>query len=235
MRRFFQIRSIPALGTLLVLAFCLGAGASVFKVLGPKWSGWVPVGQLPWDKAYETEMRVNGKRVELQVFTAGYDQPVEAQLKQVLESIGSQVRSSSSGGAGVATLNSYEVSYLVSAPPSEPVKFIFLSYRDPRETAASGFPVAFYPNGEVISTVSDSRTKAEYLSIETTDTSTEVHEFYQHLLMSEGWEQIRPCEISAGESKGLAIYGKKGKICFIDVVPNKNFYSTVSILVEKAH
>jgi hypothetical protein len=53
--------------------------------------------------------------------------------------------------------------------------------------------------------------------------------------MAEGWEQIRPCEISAGESKGLAIYRKKEKICFIDVVPNKNFCSTVSILVEKAH
>ena len=114
------------------------------------------------------------------------------------------------------------------------MKFIFLSYRDPRGTAAPGFPVALYPNGAVISTVSDSRTKAEYVSIETTDTSTEVHEFYRHLLMSEGWEQIRPCEISSGESKGLAIYGKKGKICYIDVVPNKNFCSTVSILVQRA-
>jgi hypothetical protein len=203
-------------------------------VLGPKWSGWVPVGRLPWDKAYETEMRVNGKRTELHVYTARYDQPVEAQLKQVLESIGSEVRSAAAGGAGVAALNGYEVSYLVSAPPSEPVKFIFLSYRDPRGTAVPDFPVALYPNGEVVSTVADSRTQAEYASIETRDTSTEVHEFYRHLLMSEGWQQIRPCTVSGGESKGLAIYGKREKLCFIDVVPNKNFYSTVSVLVQRA-
>jgi hypothetical protein len=135
----------------------------------------------------------------------------------------------------MATLNGYEVTYLVSAPPDEPVKYIFLSYSDPQGAAMSDFPVALYPNGEVLSTVTDIHTKAEYASVSTTDSSTQIHEFYRHLLMSEGWEQIKPCTISAGESKGLAIYGKKGKICFIDVVPDKNLCSTVSVLVEQGN
>lgn len=235
MRVLFQVRSARKVAGLLVLALCLGAGASVFKTLGRKWSGWVPVGQLQWNKAYQTEMRVNGKLVELQVYTARYNQPVETQLKGALESIGAQVKSTSSGGAGVATLNGYEVTYMVSAPPSEPVKFIFLSYSDPQAAARRDFPVALYPNGDILSTVSDIQTQAEYASVSTTDSSTEIHEFYRHLLMSEGWEQVKPCEVSAGESKGLAIYGKKGKICFIDVVPNKNLCSTVSVLVEKGN
>ena len=235
MRGVFRIRSARALAALIALAFCLGAGASVFKTFGRNWRGWVPVGQLPWDKAYETEMRVNGKRVELQVYTVRYDQPAAAQLQQALESIGARIQTSSSGAAGAATLNGYTVKYMVSAPPSEPVKYIFLSYSDPQGASLPDFPVALYPNGDVLSVVSDMRTKAEYASVKTTDSSTQIHEFYRHLLLSEGWEQIRPCEVSAGESKGLAIYGKKRKICFIDVVPNKNLCSTVSVLVEQSN
>ncbi len=232
MRMFSRFRRTGLLAALLVLTLCLAAGASVFKALGQNWSGWVPVGQLPWEKAYQTEMTVNGKLVELQVFTARYNQPVEAQLKGVLASIGARVRSTNAGSAGVATLNGYEVKFMVSAPPSDPRKYIFLSYSDPRSAAPNDFPVALYPNGVELSSVSDVHSKTAYAAVRTTDTSTEIHEYYRGLLTSEGWGQVRPCEVDAGESKGLAVYAKKGKICFIDVVPGDNISNTVTVLVE---
>ena len=128
-------RMCAVAGVLLLFSMGLGAGASVFKVLGPNWSGWVPTGGLPWERAYRTAMTVNGKPVELQVFTARYNQPVEAQLKAALESIGARVNAASSGASGVATLNEYEVRYVVSSPPSDPRTYIFLSYSRPGTTA----------------------------------------------------------------------------------------------------
>lgn len=228
-----NIRLKRTVVSLLVLLFCLGAGASVFRTLGRSWSGWVPVDGFQWEKAYETEMLVNGRRMEMQVFTARYNQPVELQLKQALESVGAEIRTSSSGRAGVATLNGYTVSYMVSAPPSEPVKYIFLSYGDPKSATQRDFPVELYPNGEVLSTVSDVHTRSECATIRTTNSSTEVHEFYRHLLASEGWVLVKPYAVDAGESKGTAVYSKKGQICYIDVVPGKNISSTIVILVEK--
>jgi hypothetical protein len=219
----------------LGVALCLSAGASVFKALGRNWSGWVPVGGLPWEKAYQTQMRVNGKRVEMHVYTARHTEPAADQLIGALEAIGATVQTTSSGNGGVATLNGYEVGYTISSPPSEPRHYIFLSYADPNGSEKKGFPVPLYPNGTVMSTVSDINTQVDYASVKTTDTSSQVHGFYQQRLTSEGWVQIKPCIISAGESKGLAIYGKNGKICFIDVVPNKNLCSTVSVLVEKGN
>lgn len=233
---FFRTAQVRVVATLLlVCSLCLVAGASVFKVVGRNWNNWVPTGSLPWEKAYQTAMVVNGKRVDLHVYATRYNQPASLQLKGVLESIGAQVKSNSSEDSGVATLNDYEVKYLVSSPPSSPSKYIFLSYSDPRTATSPDFPLPLYPNGQVLSTVSDLHTKTEYASLRTTATSTEVHEYYRQALTSDGWAQMKPCHVDAGESKGMAIYQRRGQICFIDIVPGKNISSTVTILVEKGN
>ncbi len=218
----------------LVLFFvCLGAGASVFRMVGRHWSGWVPTGRLPWDKAYETGMVVNGRRVDLHVFTTRYTEPVAEQLKGLLVSIGAEIEPQSTGLNGVATLDGCEVKYVVSSPPSEPRHLIFLSYSDPNGAVRQEFPLRLYPNGEVLSTVSDLNTGAEHLTFRTMDVATQVHEFYRELLESDGWTAEKPPRLSGGQYSGLGIYSKKGQICFIDVVREKNNSSTVVVLLEK--
>lgn len=231
---FFRTDRMRA-ATVLLLSFslCLGAGATVFKVVGRNWNGWVPTGGLPWEKAYQTQMVVNGKRVELHVYTARYNEPAADQLKAVFASIGATVTPKSTGWGGAATLNGYEVKYVISSSPSEPRQYIFLSYSDPQGAARQAFPLPLYPNGKVLTTVSDLHAHSDYATIQTTDTSTGVHEFYRALLKSEGWSEVKPAVLEAGEYKGMAIYSKKGQTCFINVIPGENISSTVSILVEK--
>lgn len=231
-RGAFHVRSPRTAAALLVFILCLGAGASVFRILGRTWSGWVPTGSLPWEKAYEAEMVVNGKRTELHVFTARYNQPVEEQLKQTLESVGADFNTSAVGSAGIATLNDYSVSYMISAPPSEPVKFIFLSYTDPAGSVPQHFPVELYSNGEVLSIVSNVGSRSECATVRTSDTPVEVHEFYRQLLLSQGWAQVKPSHAAYDERTDMAVYRKKEKICFIDVVPGENISSTITVLVE---
>ena len=121
---------------------------------------------------------------------------------------------------------------MVSAPSSEPVKFIFLSYTDPKGRVPQNFPVELYSNGKVLSIVSNSGTRAECATVRTTDTPVEVHEFYRQLLLSQGWAQVKPSHAAFEERTDMAVYRKKGKICFIDVVPGENISSTVTVLVE---
>ncbi len=220
---------------LLAMAVCLGVSASVFRSLGQHWSGWVPVGNLPWEQAYQTQMVVNGKRVELYVYTSRYTEPVGEQLKAVLEAIGATMKPGSTGLSGVATLNGYAVKYVVSSPPDEPRHLIFLSYSDPGGAVRQVFPLQLYPNGTVLSTVSDLATGADHVTLRTTDTATQVHEFYRDQLASEGWSAVKPPLLLGGEYKGLAIYGRKGRVCFIHVVPGINISNTVTVLVNNGN
>ncbi|WP_372806220.1 hypothetical protein [Pontiella sp.] len=228
-----SIHGLLAAGLLLLLP--LAAGADVFSILGERWNGWIPVGGLPWKKAYEAEMIVNDKHRVMHLYSARFDEPVLAQLNHVLQGLGAKFTYSATadGLTGVARKDGFEVRVLVSSPGSEPRHLIFLTYVDPNGRRKIKDPVAPYPNGEKLSSVVNLKTETTYFSYKTPDTPMEIHQFYERTLLADGWERMTPPAFDRASVEAMAVFQKKKQVCHIQVRQRDGFSSTIAVLVKK--
>jgi hypothetical protein len=223
------------LATCLLLLLPLAASADVFSILGERWNGWIPIGGLPWKKAYEAEMIVNDKHRVMHLYSARYDEPVFAQLNNVLQGLGAKFTYSHTGDGltGVARKDGFEVRVLVSSPGSEPRHLIFLTYLDPNGRRKIKDPVSPYPNGVKISSVANLKTGTTYFSYKTSDTPMEIHEFYERALLADGWERMTPPVFGRVSGEAMAVFQKKKQVCHIQVRQRDGFSSTIAVLVKK--
>jgi hypothetical protein len=212
----------------------LPAPASVFRMEGKAWSGWMPTGGLPWEKAYETDMVVDGKTVSLHLYSARYTEPVLEQLKSALAAVGAEMTFSTTqtGITGIARKGDYELRVLVASPAGEPRHLVFLTYANPNESRPMKDPVVRYPNSRKLTATQNLSTGTDYLSLSTTDTAYQVHDFYEQQLLSDGWNRMTPPAVIREGATGMVVYQRKKKVCYIQVRQGKGISSTITILVK---
>jgi hypothetical protein len=213
----------------------LVAHASVFSLSGDSWNGWVPTDGLPWEKAYETEMVVDGQRLMLHLYSARYTEPVIEQLKRRFAAAGATMKytATADGMTGFGRKGALEVRVLVSSSETEPRHLIFLTYRNPNARRPIKDPVALYPHAKKVSSVANLGTGTVYLSLRTHDTPMQVHEFYERTMAAEGWVRMTPTMAERGGTTGMAVFQRKKKVCFIQVRQGRGISANISILVKK--
>lgn len=222
---------------LFILVFSLlpQGHATVFRVTEEAWNGWVPVKGLPWEKAYETEMVVNGQRRIMHLYCARYSEPVLAQLKDRLNAVGARMEytQTDSGFSGVARKGEFEVRVLVSASKDVPQQFVFLTYPAPHGHKDIADPVEPYPHSERLSSVANLRTGTTYLSLKTFDPPYLVHEFYERVLLAGGWKGMTPPMAERSHAETMSVFQRNNKVCHIQVRQTDGVSSTILILVKK--
>jgi hypothetical protein len=234
------MRSTPSsivVSVLLLVFGCVASTvqASVFRLDGKAWSGWMPTGGLPWEKAYETDMVVDGKTVSLHLYSARYSEPVLEQLKSALAAVGAEMAFSTTqtGISGIAHKGDYELRVLVASPAGEPRHLVFLTYANPAEARPMKEPVPRYPNSRKLTATQNLSTGTDYLSLTTTDTAYQLHDFYEQKLLADGWNRVTPPAHIREGATGMVVYQRKDKVCYIQVRQNKGLSSTLTILVKK--
>jgi hypothetical protein len=206
----------------------------VFRVTGGV-AGQLNTVGLPWDSAYQTTMTVNGRKRLVHVYSARYTEPVVEQLKNQFEFQGAEVSlwPTPSGATGIAKWPDHEARFIVLSPKSQPNHIIFVFY--PEEGAAQEvprFPVPVYERGQVKNTVMDDDTGVFMATIETPDSSTQIHSFYQNVLSGSGWNLVLPANVKNGTVSGMAIYQKKKKICYVQATHHSGASNILTLLVK---
>ncbi|MDF7826455.1 hypothetical protein P4B35_20665 [Pontiellaceae bacterium B12227] len=219
---------------LLLLCSLCRTEASVFRVTGEAWNNWVAVDGLQWEKAYDTEMIVNGRRQVLHLYCARYTEPVFDQLASRLQYLGAAFSFSDTddGFSGIAKKGDFEVRILVSSPKSEPRHYIFLTYPEPGAKKNVKVPVKQYPKSTVQSTVDNLRTRTAYATLKTSDQPIVVYQYYDQWLTSQGWNRMLPDSDLPEKGGALKIYKRKDKVCYIQVRQGTGISSIITLLVK---
>ncbi|MDF7807714.1 hypothetical protein P4E94_09720 [Pontiellaceae bacterium B12219] len=219
------------------IALCaapLLCNAKVWRVVGEYHGRINPTG-LPWTKAYQTRMSVNGRQSDLVMYTARYTEPVIEQIRRQFEMQGAtvNVRSTLEGAIGIAKWEDAVAKFLIISSPQMPTHFMFFTYPDKgMEIKVPKLPVPSYGNGERLSIVEDLDTSTIVATYKTYDTSTEVHSYYATQLKSNGWEMVLPARVHSGSVSGVAIYQKKKKICYVQAVDRGDGPNMITLLVK---
>ena len=122
---------------------------------------------------------------------------------------------------------------MVLSPSSQPNHMIFVFYPEDGVPAdVPRFPVPVYDRGKVKNTVMDDDTGVFMATIETPDSSTQIHSFYQHNLSGRGWTLVLPAKVRNGTVSGMAIYQKKKKICYVQATHHSGASNILTLLVK---
>ncbi len=206
------------------------AQARVFR-LGGDTHGRLNAAGLPWEKAYETQMNVNGRRNNVVVYSARYSEPVVEQLVAQFNRQGAtvQVGKNPGGGAlGVAQWEGGEARILVLTPENEPNNLVFLFYPEEGRSRTPKSPIPDYPRGTVTGTVANEDTKALCTTLTTLDSGMQVQRHYAEALAREGWIPMLPMRMSSG----MTLYHKGERTCCILAKEGNNGETLVTVLVR---
>ena len=204
--------------------------AKVFRTVSDTRGRLNAVG-LPWEQAYTTSMHVNGVRNDVVVYSARYNEPVVEQLKAQFELQGAEVvaeKSADGGGVGYARWEDGEARFVVAAPDSQPNIIIFLFYPEPGSPELPEFPIADYPQGRVLDTVSNDGTETFCRTLVTADSVMQVQRYYAEVLARDGWEPVLPLRMS----NGLSCYRKKEQTCSVLATRRDDSETNVTLLVR---
>ncbi len=218
----------------LVMMLSGMVSAKVWRVVG-ELHGRINVNGLPWTKAYQTRMNVNGKCSDLVMYTARYTEPVVDQIKLQLEMQGAkvQVRGSAEGVVGLARWPDCEAKFLVVSAPSQPTHFIFFTYPDPSFLQTKPkLKVPEYINGVLRNIVEDEDTRTVFASFDTNDPGSQIHLFYGKALRAKGWELVVPAVFQNGQASGVSVYQKNNDLCYVQVSERKGASNLISLLVK---
>ncbi|QBG48017.1 hypothetical protein EGM51_11640 [Verrucomicrobia bacterium S94] len=191
-------------------------------------------GSLPWDKAYVTEMTVNGRPAVMRIYSARFSEPVVHQLKSRFEQMGAQVQvqENENGATGRAVFPDQSVGFLVLKPPQQPTQQIFVYEPTGERGTSVKSPVPEYRRAKVRTTISDDKTGTYLATLETTSSATETHVFYAGALQGAGWKMISPALIKNGTVSGMAVYEKKSRVCYVQATDRMDGVNTITILVK---
>ncbi|VGO21498.1 hypothetical protein SCARR_03572 [Pontiella sulfatireligans] len=220
---------------LLVFLSCTTASfARVWRVVGHL-DGQLNTAGLPWTKAYNTTMTVNGLKNEVVLYSVRYSQPAVEQLENQFKAQGAavMVKRTEEGASGVARWPDREARFLVLSPKAQPRHLVFIFYPEPSgQLRESRFPVPEYDRGELMNVVTDDDTHTFFATVKTFDSPTLVHDFYRNSLSALGWQTVMPPVVNHGEVKGVAIYQKKKKICYVQSAGRQAGSNLVTLLVK---
>ena len=222
---------------MLLIATCLltiPASGKVFRLFGSGAEDGFQNGSLPWDTAYKTEMSVNGRPATVKVYSARHSEPVVNQLKHRFEQLGAkvQVSRSTEGATGRAVWPDRVVSFIVMKPPQQPVQQIVIYEPTGKQKRPARLPLPDYSRATVRSTITDDETGTYLATLETSASCTEAHVFYAEALQGEGWKLVAPALIREGTVRGMAVYEKKSKICYVQSVDQVGKPNTITLLVK---
>lgn len=191
-------------------------------------------GSLPWDKAYVTQMSVNGRPATVRVYAARHSEPVVGQLKARFEQLGAKVQVSrtENGATGRAIFPDQTVGFLVLKPPQEPLQQIFVYEPTGRKVSPAKMPVPEYSRATVRSVITDNDTGTYLATLETASSCTEAHAFYAEAMQGAGWKIVAPALVKNGRISGMAVYEKKSKVCYVQAVDRMDGSNTITLLVK---
>lgn len=227
-------RTVYTLLLPLLLFVAVAADARVFR-----WKGAAPDelnnGNLPWETAYRTKMTVNGQPARMHVYSARYNEPVVAQLKARLETLGAEVQVSRSpdGATGSAVWPDRRAGFIVLSPHDQPQQTVMVYFPEAGKAKREVvFPVPEYTRGRRRTTVSDDGSNTFLAVVESNDSPTEIHGYYARELPAAGWELVAPAVVADGTVRGMAVYRKKNKICYVQAVGRTGQPSMLTLLVK---
>jgi len=200
----------------------------------------VPAGRLntaglPWEFAYHTTMNVNGRRNEVYLYSARFNEPVLEQLKGQFEAQGAKVslQKTADGATGMARWDDGEARLLVLSPTTQPNQMIFLFYPEAGAAAKSPrLPIPSYPGGVVGNTVLNEDTDTFCSTIETEDSAAQVQAYYAGELAAKGWKAAIPGSLQDGAASGMTIYHKRKMMCCVMAVDRPDGPNRVTLLVK---
>lgn len=199
----------------------------VFRALGVR-AGQLNTAGLPWELAYRTTMDVDGRRNEVQVYSARFNEPVVEQLRSQFERQGFKVsfQETADGALGVAKGDGREARILVLSPDSQPNQMVFLFYPEVGNSGKTRFPIPGYPGTKMGNIVFNKETNTICATLETMDSAGQVHVFYAGVLAANGWSPTLPL---AG---GMAVFRKRNQVCCILAKGRPGEPNRVTLLVK---
>lgn len=227
MKRGMKSILLPAL---LATLISWPAAGRVFR-LGVDTRGRLNVAGLPWQKAYQTRMTVNGRKNDVEVYSARYSEPVVEQLVAQFNRQGATVKigKGPDGGAlGVARWDGGEARIIVLAPEDQPNNLVFLFYPEAGNSGTPESPIPDYPRGTVTSSVVNDDTKALCTTLKTLDSGMQVQRHYAEALARDGWRSVLPLRMSGG----MTFYRKGERTCCILAKERNNGETLVTVLVR---
>lgn len=212
---------------LALLVGILAADGRVFRALGVR-AGQLNTAGLPWELAYRTTMAVDGRRTEVHVYSARFNEPVVEQLRDRFERQGFKAvfQETADGAFGVAKGDGREARILVLSPGSQPNQMVFLFYPEVGNSGKSRFPIPGYPGGKMGRAVFDEDTDTFCTTLETMDSAGQVHSFYAGVLAANGWKPTIPT------TGGMAVFRKRNQVCCILAKGRPGGPNRVTLLVK---
>ncbi len=212
---------------LALLVGILAADGRVFRALGVR-AGQLNTAGLPLEFAYRTTMAVDGRRTEVHVYSARFNEPVVEQLRDQFEQQGFKAvfQETADGAFGVAKGDGREARILVLSPDSQPNQMVFLFYPEVGNSGKSRFPIPGYPGGKMGRTVLDEDTHTICTTLETMDSAEQVHSFYAGVLAANGWKPTIP------RAGGMAVFRKRNQVCCILAKGRPGEPNRVTLLVK---
>ena len=225
------MKSLKSILLVLLLGGSFVATGRVFRGISVGEGRLNTVG-LPWEFAYKTTMEVNGRRNDLRVYSARFNEPVVEQLRDQFERQGAKVsfHETTDGAQGLAKWDDREARILVLSPSSQPNQMIFLFYPEAGAARApTRSPIPEYPGGVGLKTVLNEGTGTLCTTLETEDSPEQVLVFYAGTLTANGWDAVVPA--GAGASR-MAIYQKRERICTVLATHRIDGPNRVTVLVK---
>ena len=200
----------------------------VFRALGVR-AGHLNTVGLPLEFAYRTTMDVNGRRNEVQVYSARFNEPVVEQLRDQFERQGFKVtfQETADGAFGLAKGDDgREARILVLSPDSQPNQMVFLFYPEVGKSGKTRFPIPEYPGTKMGNIVFNKDTNTICATLETMDSAGQIHAFYADVLAANGWTPV------ISRSGGMALFRKRNQVCCILAKGRPGEPNRVTLLVK---
>ncbi len=229
-----SVYRIPVVLLSVVLALSLPAFGRVFRLFGGGGEDGFHNGTLPWDKAYVTQMTVNGRPATVRIYSARFSEPAVNQLKTRFEELGARVEMTRTeeGAAGRAVFPDRALGFLVLRPPKEPTQQIFVYEPTGAPGRPAKPPVPEYPRATVRTTVTDEDTGTFLATFDTASSATETHVFYAEAMTAAGWKMVAPALIKDGTVTGMAVYERKSQVCYVQATDRVGGPNMITLLVK---
>lgn len=222
---------------LLVAVLVVPVSARVFQLFGhDSLLEEVDTG-LDWGQPYQAQMKVNGRQALMWLYAVRSSVPAVAQLRQRLEQMGAAVTvaKSEDGATGVGRWpDGRQVSFIVMTSSARPQQQIFIYQPEgEKKSQEPSLPRGWgYPQGTPKTLISNEETGTWMATLESSEAPVTIQSYYAGVLTASGWEQLAAPALRNGRCTGMAVYQKKGRVCFVQASEQAG-RNLVTLLVKK--